>query len=232
MTRRAPIAVAVTALGLAGIVSIAIAQVGRAPAPTPVQPGPGTRSGAAYADASAGGGLKPCPADKAPNFDAYSLGAEFEGHKLTGADRVCNPPDSSAVAMRAPAVRDNNLTYLYGTCKVPDDDEASCPYPVSVQNFPACERNLSLYQRYPAPSGESVPYTKTTVRGVPAAVFDGGLRIEVYTGDVTVVVWGQVAAAVRRAATHLQGLHGGKPVDGAEGLPDPRPGAMQGTLPC
>lgn len=223
--------VVVAAAGAGGVVAVALAQTAQ-PQPAPIAPGPGLNPGDGAVDAAAGGGLKPCPADKSANFDTYSLGATFEGQRRGQVERACQPPDPTARAMSAPALRDNHAGYNYGTCTVPPEDEASCPYPIAVQNFPACERNLSLYRRYAAPDGQTYPFDETTIRGVPAAVFDSGLRVEVYTGDVTVVIWGTEAGAVRRAASRLQGLHRGRPVSVSQDLPAPDPGAQQGKLAC
>jgi hypothetical protein len=72
-----------------------------------------------------------------------------------------------------------------------------------VQSWPACERNIALYSQYPGPEGPT-PYTLTTMRGVPAAVFDDGDRIEVYTGDATVVVFADDPAVAQAAVDSLR----------------------------
>jgi hypothetical protein len=223
-------AAVVVAVAIAAV-SIALAQ-GGGPAPAPIRPGPGSPATGDKVDAAAGGGLKPCPSDKSANFDTYSLGGTFEDNRRGAPQRVCGMPSASAQAMRSPAVRDNHLGFNYGTCDVPPEDEASCAYPIAIQSFPACERNLSLYQRYPAPDGQSYPYEKTAIRGVPAAIFDSGQRIEIYTGDATVVVWGTSAPTVARAAERLQGTHRGTVVPASKELPAPSAGALDGKLAC
>lgn len=194
-------------------------------------PAPGVPTPAAMPDAAGGGGLKACTADAA-NFDSYSVGVKFDGLPRTDTKRVCEAPDATAIRAGAPALRDNNLTFIYGTCRIPDDAEGGCSFPLSVQNFPACERNLSLYQRFPSPTGDVYPHIETEVRGVPAAVFDDGRRIEVYTGDATVVIWGQTATRVSAAARSLQGTHHGEAISPQQTLPPPEPGATAGRLAC
>jgi hypothetical protein len=221
--------------GASGLVlaAAALAVGGGANPPSNAPPGPGTKVGTVTArDAAAGGGLKGCPSDGAANFDTYSLGHDFGQLSLTAVKRECKAPDATAIAVGAPALRQNTKTYSYGTCEQPAGLDSGCADPVSVQNFPACERNLSLYKRYPAPDGAVYPYDLTRIRGVPAAIFDDGDRIEIYTGDATVVVWGQDPDLVRKAAESLQGLHGGAPVDVRDNLPDPASNAMTGGLAC
>lgn len=226
------IGLAAAASGLV-LATAALAVGGSASTPSNVPPGPGAKSqGAGARDAAAGGGLKDCPSDGSTNFDTYSLGPQFGRLSLTGVQRECKAPDATAIAVGAPALRQNNKTYLYGTCKQPTETEGGCADPISVQSFPACERNLSLYKRYPAPDGTVYPYDMTRIRGVPAAIFDDGDRIEVYTGDVTVVVWGQDPALVEKAAKSLRGLHGRTDVTASDHLPDPAPGALTGDLAC
>lgn len=166
------------------------------------------------------------------NFDTYSVGAVFEGNKLNPVQRVCEEPDAVAIAEHAPAIRDNHVAFLYGTCTVPPEDESSCPLPISVQVFPACERNRSLYTRYPAPDGRVYDFTPIKIRGTEAAVFDDGLRIEVYTGNATVVIWGTDAARVGRAANALRGVHAGHTIGVSDPLPGPERGAQEGLLRC
>lgn len=228
---RIKIAALVTAVIAAALVSVAIAQ-GGARGPAPIAPGPGTNAADGRVDAASGGGLKPCPSDNSANFDTYSVGAVFEGHKLNPVQRVCEEPGAVAIAEHAPAVRDNHVAFLYGTCTVPPEDESSCPLPISVQVFPACERNRSLYARYPAPDGRVYDFTPIQIRGTEAAVFDDGLRIEVYTGDATVVIWGTDAARVRRAANALHGVHAGRKIGVSDPLPEPDRGAQEGLLRC
>lgn len=226
------------AIGLLAAVAIALLLVDSSalggaatPDPVPSRPSPGVPTSSALPDAAGGGGLKRCT-DTTANFDAYSAGATFDGLRRADAQRICKDPDATAIRLGAPALRDNKLTFTYGTCKVPDEPEASCPYPLAIQNFPACERNLSLYRRFPSPTGDVYPHVQTKVRGVPAAVFDDGQRVEVYTGDATVVIWGQSATRVAAAAKSLQGIHRGQAIGSGQELPPPEPGAIEGQLAC
>jgi hypothetical protein len=68
------------------------------------------------------------------------------------------------------------------------------------------------------------------VRGVPAAFFEEGLRLGLYTGEVTVVVFGLERARIERAAAALRAA---TPLaSSARNLPPPAAGAMTGSLRC
>jgi hypothetical protein len=116
------------------------------------------------------------------------------------------------------------VSFVYGDCVAADD--AGCPPPVEVQVWPACRRNLGLYD--PGATGAPVP-ERVTVRGVPAAVLEDGLRLELQSARSTIVVFGdsrqrvaRVVAALRRVGERLTG----------DPLPPPAPGAVEGTLTC
>jgi hypothetical protein len=68
------------------------------------------------------------------------------------------------------------------------------------------------------------------VRGVPAATFEDGQRLEIQTGKSTVVIFGDSPEFVRALASALRGLNNGVPA--AAALPQPANGALDGTLAC
>lgn len=120
---------------------------------------------------------------------------------------------------------------FYGTC-TPPATEGGCAPPLQIASWPACERNLALYEKYPAPDGTTDPYTTTTIRGVPAAIFDGGQQIELYTAATTVVVFAENPGLARAAALRLTGVHDGRIVRESEDLPSPVKGAVSGDIEC
>lgn len=155
--------------------------------------------------------LLDCTARGEPsNFVAYSLGRTFEGLSLSDQNRTCTDPEpiSSDVArieaqlpveVRRPReARLNFVSYLYGDCR-PPPGEGGCPLPLEIQTWPRCEREPSDYD-----IGHHNPLqAKLTMRGVPAHLYEGGLRLEVYTGESTVVVFGTDPARVLRAGRAL-----------------------------
>ncbi|MGH3031015.1 MAG: hypothetical protein ACRDNE_09680 [Gaiellaceae bacterium] len=80
------------------------------------------------------------------------------------------------------------------------------------------------------PAGDPLPHDDTTVRGVPAAFFEEGGRLEVYTGEVTIVLFGQDRGQLLRAAAALRAENGGVGPDAK--LPAPAAGALEGKLEC
>jgi hypothetical protein len=116
------------------------------------------------------------------------------------------------------------VSFVYGDCVAVDD--TGCPPPLEIQVWPACLRNLHLYesQRARAPTPE-----RTSVRGVPAAFFEDGLRLELQSSRSTIVVFGDSREHVLKAADALREV--GKNASGMP-LPAPVPGAVDGALSC
>jgi hypothetical protein len=137
----------------------------------------------------------PCTGPHEPaNFSAYSLGPTFENLPLTDQDRECDQAPPGA----PPERRLNIIEYAYGDCE-PPPGEGGCAKPLVVQNWPRCERDPSDY----AVSHHNPLKAKVAVRGVPGHLYEGGLRLEVYTGNSTVVVFGTDEARVLRAGRAL-----------------------------
>lgn len=115
--------------------------------------------------------------------------------------RVANLPLTRAVRTRVdtPAGQDDqdSVTYLYGSC---DWKRSSCMPPVEVQSSSLNRHNVSVYLRGVAPPA----YNARRIKGVPAASFDGGRTLEIYTGNTTISIYGSTAAQVRRVAEALR----------------------------
>lgn len=116
-----------------------------------------------------------------------------------------------------------SVSFIYGDCAPVGD--SGCPAPAEIQIWPACIRNPSLYDKDYGP-----PSISTTIRGVPAAYFEGGARLELQTGKSTVVIFGATQAAVDQIAQALQGVNG--PTQRTDPLPPPAPGSLTSTLAC
>ena len=107
-------------------------------------------------------------------FPLYYAGDEFRGHPLTAVHRVhgeLGPGEK---------VRQDEVTFLYGSCKSRND--SPCDVPLQVQVWNACERNRNVYDAIQ-------PDEELTIRGVPAAFFEDYFRLELYTGRVTIVMF-------------------------------------------
>jgi hypothetical protein len=169
-------------------------------------------------------------ADEPANFPVYSLGRSVAGLDLTSVSRRCDPLQPDA-AMRA-----NFVSYVYGTCSAADGD-AVCAPPLEIQSWPACERSLSDYE-----VSAGVPYPHESLGqldGVPAYSFDQGTRVELYTGEATIVVFAADPSLIDQAVAAIQSEPAdeppGEPVAGdgqAPVLPNPAPGAITGELSC
>jgi hypothetical protein len=184
------------------------------------------RQTAGTASANAGG-VKSCPADgRSVDFDQYSLGDSFAGLRRSAVLRRCDAPDPT----HGESLGANYVTSIYGDCLVTVDE--GCAPPLEVQTWPACERNFSVYTHEP----EGLPLNPSElfdVRGARAAAFDNGTRLEVYTGDATVVIFADDRDQVRAAAESLTGQTSeGATVGPADPLPAPAAGALVGHLAC
>jgi class 3 adenylate cyclase len=179
-----------------------------------------------FVDAASGTGFEPCSAP----IDHYAASASPVFHGLQRGPRIhrCAQPPPADVG---PPVPTDISEVSYGDCHAAPGQ--ACSPPLTVQSWPACERNLSLYDRYPGPPGaDPIQHTDLTIRGVPAASFNDGEWVEVYTGDTTVVIFGQTQQLEEAAAQALVGTDNGTPVSAAAKLPDPQPGATAGQLSC
>lgn len=190
--------------------------------------------------------LMPCTDPGANvNFPVYSVGQVFENLAEQPATRTCDTPDADQ--LQEGLARDNDVTIDYGTCTPspsgPDDTSlpANCNPPLSIQTWPACERNAALYQD--DPFGTPLPHTDLLVRGVPASWFDDGAdrRLEIYTGLVTVVIFGDNDQLMLDAANAMLPVPGNPfsgtdllsdAIDAEAYLPQAVLTALSGTLTC
>jgi hypothetical protein len=156
--------------------------------------------GSAQADAG-GQTIKPkgdLTLEEARNFAGpplYFVGEEFEGLPLTAIVGKLSP------------------TFIYGTCEIPAGSEGGCAPPLSIQHW-------SLSERHPGRYAPILTCRRYEVRGVPAAAWDNG-GLDVYTGDRTVVIFGDDEQQKLRAAEALRQVNGA--LAASDPLPAPNP---------
>jgi hypothetical protein len=166
-----------------------------------------------------------CPsAPRPPAFAHYWLGPSFEGLPLRYRDFHCSGASTDSYVV----MRTNFSSVIYGDC---DASDGGCAPPLEIQTWPACDRSFADYDFSPL----FFPKPRLRrLRGVPSARFKGGdERLELYTGDVTVAIWGDGAGRVARAAEALRTTPQ-SPVSVAPNGPLPRAvrGHIRGTLFC
>lgn len=142
--------------------------------------------------------------------------------------------------------RRDTVTYLYGECppETPRETGAGlfchggCLPPLEVQSTPLCEKHARLYSDW--------EHRATTIKGVPAAMFDDGRILEIYTANTTITIYGErpelvlrAAQALRRAAptnipAGVQPLYALSPATEPvpRTLPPPDPEVLAQTEPC
>jgi hypothetical protein len=198
----------------------------------PPPPSSSDVTAATTGDASASAGdLLPCTGDEQPaNFTVYSLGPSVSGDDLASEQRDCAHYSDGEIA------RLNDVSYFYGSCEILAGAN-SCAPPLQIQSWPACERNLAMYEKSP---GVTYPYSYIgDVRGAPAYSFDGGTRIEVYSSDTTIVIFATDPALAMSALDQIQPQAESQPPpddpanqNTSGDLPAPDAGSTQGTLTC
>lgn len=150
--------------------------------------------------------------EQARVFDKYAV--YFAGDEVVGLPLV-------ATLRRTDSAE--HVSFIYGDCYNPTGD--ACAPPAEVQSWPACRRHVGLYQGPYSPVPE-----ETTVRGAPAAFFEGGRRLEIQTGKATIVVFGRSRRDVLEIAAALRGVN----VATETGVPlePPAAGALVGAVEC
>ena len=145
----------------------------------------GCGAGAADQVASVGGDLT---LEQARAFSEFPL--VYAGEQVDGLALV-------AIVRREDTA--NYVSFVYGDCR-PPPAEGGCAPPAEIQVWPAGSRSLGSYD---AARGGPSPELKR-IRGSPAAFFDAGTRLEVYTAQVTVVVFARSRERVGRVAHVLR----------------------------
>jgi hypothetical protein len=143
----------------------------------------------------------------------YWLGSSFEGLPLTHGEGS-QPPltpgprgDRATGAPEPPPTPARGPVFVYGECNGEGNgDSFHCTGPqVQLQHWP-----IASPSRYP----DSFSCTRTTIRGVPAAQFDG---FEIYIGRALIRIYAPDQAQARRAAAAL------RPLDGSASAREPLP---------
>jgi hypothetical protein len=136
-----------------------------------------------------------------PQFEVYHAGPSLDGIVVTEGVRqhLATDPEFPELG------RQDNVTYLYGECPPVSGDaatvEGGCLPPIEIQSSPLCEKHKGLYQDAEAGVWE---FEEKTIKGVPAASFDEGRILEIYTGNTTISVYGRDPQQVLRFADALR----------------------------
>lgn len=142
---------------------------------------------------------------------------------------------SEILVGRAGSPRRMVWSSLYGACV--GRRRESCTPPIEVQNYDACNRNLSGYQASPQYDSSSDPnffgprYSVTRIRGATLALFPDDPRVEVYTGRTTIVIFARSLREARASIGRLRPLNRHRPRLG-ELLPPAVRGAPEGQVRC
>ncbi|HEY6759890.1 MAG TPA: hypothetical protein VI318_10380 [Baekduia sp.] len=144
-----------------------------------------------------------------PRFTVYALGERFHGELATRFGSRCE-------------THADQTEVFYGPCR--DAGESGCGNDISVRSSPACQRRSELYTIF-----NNGPGDVTTLRGVPAAVFDD--RVELLTRDTAINVWADRKLALKAVrALRPAGRPAGQRSATRAPLPRPAGGVVAGRL--
>lgn len=144
---------------------------------------------------SAAGYAGECPSGAPIPTRYYDLGRAFAGLKLTSQRDLCNPAAPAGAAVSSgPSEAVGYVSVVYGSCTPTSGD--GCVPPLNVQSWPECARDPNTY-REPTPRGAKLeamlnpnePVTIPSAPWIPARAFEGGTRLEIYSGETTIVVF-------------------------------------------
>ena len=144
-----------------------------------------------------------------PAFTAYSLGSSFAGLPRVEMFRSCYAPPRGRRLIGGPRSVTWTTDAIYGTC-TPEGPERTCDPPLEIESWPECDRNFGSYRTAKSPSALR-PSTFFRLSGsykIPTVALESGLsnRIEMYTGQTTIVIFGMGPngeSLARRAAHAL-----------------------------
>lgn len=175
-----------------------------------------------------------------PNFETFGLGDSYRGLELVETLRRCDEPYPGE------PVAANYVSYIYGDCKLEKVEEGrvGCQPPLEVQTWPSCHRSLADYPAEMIREASRVP----DAGGAAVINFEDD-RMEIYTGEATVVLFSSDAETLEGVADQLgdqpylqskewlRDAQAGKrlpeviQVDASKMVP-PAEGAMEGKIAC
>jgi hypothetical protein len=161
-----------------------------------------------------------CPSGSPIPSGYYDLGREFAGLERTSHRNVCNPaPPAGVVVTNGPSEAIGYVSVTYGSCKPISD--AGCFPPLNVQSWPECARNPNTFLE----AGREVALNPSdavefqSAPWIPARAFEEGIRLEIYSGDTTIVVFAGNRRLAHKAAMALASAAADRvPPDAAQSL--------------
>lgn len=146
------------------------------------------------------------------DFPVYNVGESFRGLPLVA---ILRRHDTGNFA--GEAIRSNDVSFIYGDC-LPHGD-SGCAAPLEVKVSPSC---LYTVDDIDVPSE-----ARTSARGVPAWVYEGGMKLILVAGRSTISIYSTSKDMLIAAANSLRGVNNGLAV--GEALPAPPKQAYHGT---
>ena len=140
-------------------------------------------------------------------FPVFWAGEEYAGVPL---EAIIRANYVSAVRAEFTLVEDT-VSFLYGSCILPESREGGCPSPYQVTVQPACMLPPGFAER-------SLIDAETTVRGAPAEIFADGHLI-LWTQDVAITVFAPDRVATLAIAEKIVPLNSSGRLSGSDFAP-------------
>lgn len=147
-----------------------------------------------------------CPPGAPIPVRSYDLGDAFAGLELTSHEKLCLTPPTDVPVTSGPTEAVGYASVVYGSCT--PTRSAGCYPPLNVQSWPECARNPNSYGSGGARPGPEITLMSDalwvpTAPWIPALTFEDGRRLEIYSGDTTIVVFSANPRLAGAAASAL-----------------------------
>lgn len=147
-----------------------------------------------------------CPPGAPIPVRSYDLGGGFAGLELTSHEKVCLTRPADVPITSGPKESVGYASVVYGSCKL--TRVTGCYPPLNVQSWPECARNPNSYGAGEDQAGPSITLMSNALRiptapWIPARTFEDGRRLEIYSGDTTIVVFSANPRLAGAAASTL-----------------------------
>jgi hypothetical protein len=160
-----------------------------------------------------------------PLYALYWPGESVDGEALDLVDRVVRSPSTMEQAAGVTKWL-NMIDFDYGKCVDSGGSEVGCTWPIEIQEFPSCDRNLAQLA--------DAPTSLITVDGTSAidvSSQDGG-QLEIYTSNITIAIFAPTKDDALKVASTLTPLNKSAVLTEKGDLPPAAVGALAGKLGC
>jgi len=145
-------------------------------------------------------------------FPIYWVGDDFGGLPLRQIIRYEYAGDPTNTLY---PTSEDSVTVEYGDCEIPPGAEGGCPIPLVIETDSYCDVP-------PERISDSVKTGPPVMLRGAQAQWMGDYHVRIWTGNVSIGIWGTNQQMVKDAAERLAGLNGSTPLRAGEELGPPQ----------